>query len=340
MIKFAGDINLTDWDFNFGFGIGSRIADGFNPFHRLQRDDSDLWVGNFEGVTSDVTERTGMASKVFRVPPSALEGLKHFDVYGFANNHAMQHGADAYGQTVTALEKYGSRVFGTKENKSILVEHQGKKISLTGICFRVDEFTENPCYWYNPEYKEIKEEIDALPGDAFKVFFVHWGNEYINRPSSQQKKFAHWLIDAGFDLIIGMHPHVLQGYEDYQGKRIYYSLGNFVFDMVWEPCRYGAVVSLDFSGGNPVYKNEYVYINKDCSPAIVAESEVPERYRFEYLNEQLKKEDNSEAYHNEISRLYKSYSKANRNNVLKNILAHPGFGVEVLRDFIKRRFIH
>mgnify|MGYP002672297843 CR=1 FL=1 len=337
MIKFVGDINLTDWDFNFGFGIGSRISEGFNPFHGLQRNQTDVWVGNFEGVASDVTDRSGMASKVFRVSPSVLEGLRHFDAYGFANNHAMQHGVAAYGQTVAALEKYGSRVFGSKENKSILLEHQGKKISLTGACFRVDEFTEKPCYWYNPEYESIKEEIDALPSDAFKVFFVHWGNEYINRPSSQQKKFARWLIDAGFDLIIGMHPHVLQGYEDYQGRRIYYSLGNFVFDMVWEPCRYGAFVSLDFSEGYPVYRNEYVFINKDCSPVIVTENEVPERYQFEYLNEQLKKEDNSEAYHNEIGRLYKSYSKANRNNILKNILAHPSFGVEVLKDFIKRR---
>lgn len=337
MIKFVGDINLTDWDFNFGFGIGSRIARGFNPFSRLQRNAADVWIGNFEGVASDETERKGMASKVFRVSPSALKGLKHFNVYGFANNHAMQHGAAAYSQTVSALEKYGSGVFGTKENKTIVIEHQGKKISFTGASFRVDEFTENPCYWYNPEYKAIKEEIDALTGDVFKVFFVHWGNEYINRPSTQQKKFAHWLVDVGFDLVIGMHPHVLQGYEDYQRKRIYYSLGNFVFDMAWEPCRYGAVVSLDFSEGNPVYKNEYVYINNDCSPSIVKEGDVPECYRFEYLNEQLKKEDNSESYHNEINRLYKAYSKANRKSVLKNILAHPGFGVGVLKDFIKRR---
>lgn len=280
-----------------------------------------------------------MAAEVFRVSPNALQSIRHFDIYGFANNHAMQHGPLAYEQTVKALLKCGSRVLGTKENRSCVLEHQGRIVTLTGCCLRIDEFTEDPSYWYNPEYIEIKNEIDSLPVDAYKVFFIHWGNEYINRPSSQQKKFAHWLIDAGFDLIIGMHPHVLQGYEDYHGKRIYYSLGNFVFDMVWEPCRYGAIVGVDLSSEEPVFKNEYVYIDESCAPRIVSEGDVPEQYRFEYLNVQMQIEDNSEQYHNEIKRLYGAYSKANRKNVLKNILRHPSFGVNVISDFVRRRFL-
>lgn len=338
MLKFTGDINLTDWDFNFGFGIGSRIVEGFNPFSRLIRNVDDLWIGNFEGVASNVTTRSGMAAKVFRVAPNALKDLPHFDVYGFANNHAMQHGAEAYQQTWDTMKALGCKTFGKGDSRSVVVEHQGRKVSLTGCCFRVDEFTDKPSYWYNPEYTEIEGELTTLPKEAFKVFYVHWGNEYINRPSTQQKKFAHWLIDIGFDLIIGMHPHVLQGYEEYKGKRIYYSLGNFVFDMAWEPCKYGAIVGVDISGNEPVFKHEYVYIDKTCTPCVIQESNVPEQYRFDYLNQQLQKEDNSELYHNEINRLYKDYSKANRKYVIGNILHHPKFGVDVVRDFIKRRF--
>lgn len=340
MLRFVGDVNLTDWDFNFGFGIGSRIDCGFNPFMKIERAKSDLWIGNFEGVASDVTEKEGMASEVFRVTPNSLKPLPHFDIYGFANNHAMQHGKEAYKQTVKSLIEYGCKVFGENDNRSIVVEHQGKKVSLTGCCFRVDEFTENPSYWYNPEYNKIAKEIEALPREAFKVFFVHWGNEYIDRPSTQQKKFAHWLIDAGFDLIIGMHPHVLQGYEDYKGKRIYYSLGNFVFDMAWEPCRYGAIVGVDISGNEPVFEHEYIYIDKTCTPCVIEENKVPEQFRYDYLNKQLLKEENSEQYHVEINKRYKAYSKANRKYVVGNMLNHPRFGVRVLSDFIKRRIIH
>lgn len=339
MIRFTGDINLTDWDFNFGFGIGSRIARGFNPFSKIERNKSDLWIGNFEGVASDVTIKKGMAAQVFRAKPDALLKLPHFDIYGFANNHAMQHGNEAYFQTVKTLTECNCQTFGENDNRSIIVEHQGKTVSLTGCCFRIDEFSDTPCYWYNPEYSEIVKEIEKLPRDAFKVFFVHWGNEYIDRPSSQQKKFAHWLIDAGFDLIIGMHSHVLQGYEDYKGNRIYYSLGNFIFDMAWEPCRYGAIIGIDLSGDTPVFHNEYVYIDDSCTPCIISEDNVPVALRFATLNKQLIKEDNSEQYHNEIYRQYKRYSKANKKSIVKNILHHPRFGVNVVKDYIKRRWV-
>ena len=339
MIKFVGDINLTDWDFNFGFGIGSRIADGFDPFSHLNRRNEDVWIGNFEGVASDVTNKKGMAAQVFRVSPTALRHIHHFDIYGFANNHAMQHGEDAYLQTWESLQKQGCQLFGKDDCRSICFEHQGRIISLTGCCLRIDEFTNNPSYWYNPEYAEILSEIDLLPKDAFKVFFIHWGNEYINRPSSQQKKFAHWLIDAGFDLIIGMHPHVLQGYEDYKGKRIYYSLGNFVFDMPSEPCKIGTIVSIDFSGMEPAFSNEYVKIDDTCSPIPVDKESVPRNLRFEYLNEALKKEDNSEAYHKEIRAGYKRYHKENRKNILKKGISHPKVLFKLIKDFIKRRIL-
>ena len=142
-------------------------------------------------------------------------------------------------------------------------------MSITGFSQRVDAFSEAPCYWHNPEYKEIEDEFTSLPQDAFKIVFVHWGNEFINRPSSQQKRFAHWLVDTGFDLVIGMHPHILQGYETYHGKHIFYSLGNFVFDMAWEPTHYGAIVNVDFSKETIVPSVKYVRINDDFAPLIV-----------------------------------------------------------------------
>lgn len=339
MLKFVGDINLTDWDFNFGFGIGSRIAHGFDPFSHLERKEGDVWIGNFEGVTSDVSNKKGMAAQVFRVSPAALKNVHHFDIYGFANNHAMQHGVEAYLQTWEVLQKQGSKVFGKDDCRSICFEHQGKQVSLTGCCLRIDQFTNNPCYWYNPEYKDMEKEIEGLPKDSFKVLFIHWGNEYINRPSSQQKKLAHWLIDAGYDLIIGMHPHVLQGYEDYKGKRIYYSLGNFVFDMPSLPCKTGVIVGVDLSGSKPVYTNEYIRIDGTCSPAPVGKEAIQENLRFEYLNEVLKKEDNSESYYKEIRARHKQYHKENRKTILENSLSHPKVFFELIIDFVRRRIL-
>lgn len=337
MIYLVGDVSLTDWLFNVGFGIGTNIERGLNPFKYLERKDGDIWVGNFEGVASNSSAYKGIYGKAFRIKPDALSNLNHMDYYGFANNHAMEHGGEAYVQTVKALESFGSKVFGLKERKSVVFEHQGKTVSITGMCLRIEALNEAPLYWHNPEYKEIQKEIESLPKDAFKILFVHWGNEYINRPSAAQKIFAHWLINAGFNLIIGMHPHVLQGYEDYNGGRIYYSLGNCVFDMPSEQCKIGALVGVDFINGKPVYTEKYLRIDDECCPHVVAESEILRQWRFEYLNERLKIDDNSEEYHREIQKGYKVYQKANRRQLLMSAFSHPKSFCVVLMDFVKRK---
>lgn len=337
MICFTGDINLTDWIFNVGFGIGTNIRKGLNPFKYLERKEGDIWIGNFEGVAAKTSVNAGIHAEAFRIEPEALKGLHHLDYYGFANNHAMEHGGEAYQETVAALKGYGSKVFGTKERKSILFEHQGRKITLTGMCLRIEAMKEEPMYWHAPEYKGIRAEINSLPQDAFKVLYVHWGNEYINRPSVAQKKFAHWLIDSGFDLIIGMHPHVLQGYEDYNGGRIYYSLGNCIFDMPSEQCKIGAIVGVDFANGAPAYSERYLKIDDECCPHVVSENEIPHQWSFGYLNEKLKIDDNSEDYHLEIRKGYLVYRRANRKQLLKSAIKHPSFFCEIMKDFVNRR---
>lgn len=337
MIYFAGDINLTDWMFNVGFGIGANIEKGLDPLRFLERKEGDIWIGNFEGVASSVSANKGIYAKAFRVNPKTLDKVSHMDVYGFANNHAMEHGPEAYHETLTAIESYGSKVFGTCDKKSYIFEHQGKKVSITGMCTRIEATKWDPLYWHNPEYNEIEDELAQLPPDAFKILYTHWGNEFINRPSATQKKFAHWLIDAGFDLIIGMHPHVLQGYEEYKGKRIYYSLGNCVFDMPSEQCKIGALISLDLSNSNAEYKEQYIRIDDTCCPHVVLEEEIPKQWRFLYLNEKLKLDDNSEDYHKEINWRYQIYRRANRKQILLSAFTHPKSFLGVFVDFIKRK---
>lgn len=339
MLVFTGDINLTDWYFNVGYGIGTKIANGFDPFYKLDRKENDIWIGNFEGVASNTTIKKGDEGNFFRIEPEYLNNLKHLDVYGLANNHSMQHGAEAYQNTFNSIIDLGAKCFGAKNQKTIIIEHQGKPISLTGMSLRIDEFSDNPLYWHNPEYFEIQEEINSIPKNCVKILYIHWGNEYINRPSSSQKKFAHWLIDSGFDLIVGMHPHVLQGYEIYKGKYIFYSLGNFVFEMAWGPTKIGCVVKLEINTDilEPVI--EYIHIGNDCAPVIVTADDIPKEWRFDYLNKLITIEDNSESYHNEIRHNYRLYRKCNYKYIFKNICSHPIQGLGLISDFIKRRII-
>lgn len=338
MLKISGDISLTDGYFDVGFGVGSKLKQGFDPFQQLDRKPEDCWIGNFEGVASETSEKTGNEALQFRVDPQCLIHLDHFEVYGIANNHAMQHGAKAYQRTFDFLTFQGCKCFGSNAQRTQIFEHQGRKVSITGFSQRVDAFSDHPCYWHNPEYKAIEDEMVSLPQNAFKIVFAHWGNEFINRPSSQQKRFAHWLVDAGFDLVIGMHPHILQGYEVYHGKHIFYSLGNFVFDMPWEPTHYGAIVNVDFSYPQPNISTDYIRIDEAFSPKIVSNEEVPPPYRFETLNALLSEEENSEEYHAAINGFYHQYRKANHKDIIKKMVKHPSGALSIIKDFIKRRF--
>lgn len=337
MLRIVGDINLTDGYFDVGFGIGSKLKRGFDPFQHVQRNKEDCWIGNFEGVASETSERIGSAAMQFRVHPDSLAHIKHFDVYGVANNHAMQHGVKAYQRTFDFLTSQGCICFGSNSVRSQVFVHQDRIISITGFSQRIDAFSDNPCYWYNPEYKDIEREINRQPQDAYRIAFVHWGNEFINRPSSPQKKFAHWLVDAGFDIVIGMHPHVLQGYEKYNNKYIFYSLGNFVFDMPWEPTKYGAIISLDMTCADIIPSISYVKINKAFAPVPVEDTMVPERFRFEFLNQRLVIEDNTEEYHNEIVSCYKQYRKDNHKDIIYKMIKHPRMISSTLKDYIKRK---
>lgn len=337
MLRIVGDINLTDSYFDVGFGIGSKLVRGFDPFSYVERSDKDLWVGNFEGVTADVTNKKGTVARHFLVSPQYLKHLHHMDVYGLANNHTMQHGEKAYMQTVAALTAQGATCFGMNDSHSAIIEHQDRQISLTGFSQRVDAWSEMPLYWHNPEFWEIEGEARKLPKEAFKIVYVHWGNEFINYPSTQQKRFAHWLVDVGFDLIVGMHPHILQGYEVYKGCYIFYSLGNFLFDMAWEPTHYGAIVNVDFSSDTPSIGYDYIKIEKDYSSKLIEAENVPEKYRFEILNNLLLKEENSEEYHTAINHYYRQYRKANHKDIMRKMMLHPVSTFGTITDFIKRK---
>lgn len=339
MIRICGDVNLTDGYFDVGFGLGTMVKNGKNPLAAIEKK-NDYWVGNFEGVVSSRSKLTGIASSQFRIVPSDLGNvLDCFDAMGIANNHVMQHGDDAYLETAQSLEQLGIKTFGSTDKKSLIFDYDGKRFSLTGFSQRIDQFSEHPLYWHNPDLTMLLEEAKSLPKDVFKIVYVHWGYEYINRPSQYQKLFAHYLIDIGYDLVVGMHPHVLQGYELYKTKYIFYSLGNFSFDMPWMPTKYGAIVNVDISKQNVIVSYDYVHINKDLSTKIVVESEVPESQRFSTLNKIIERSDNGEIYFNEVNSFYRQYRKANHRDIITKMLHHPNSIFYITRDFINRRII-
>ena len=121
--------------------------------------------------------------------------------------------------------------------------------------------------------KQIKENNDS----DLIVVYMHFGNEYSNSPNGDQVKIAHELIDSGADVVLGSHPHVTQGIEMYNGKPIFYSLGNFIFDQSNEATHSAYFVQIDLVNDTgectvyPIYISGYLphYMDSDSGNSLL-----------------------------------------------------------------------
>lgn len=184
-------------------------------------------IGNLEGTITDkpsVSEKDRSILRFTFNPMFAkLLGRSGFTALSLANNHAFDFGKDGYEQTKNNLHDAGIVSFGSPQNNdniSTRISAQGENICLVGYH---DLFTPDPTLALE-EIKNIKESCPRI------VLFAHWGIEYSQTPSNRQKMLAHKFIDAGADLVIGAHPHIVEPIEIYKNKAIFYSLGNFIFD--------------------------------------------------------------------------------------------------------------
>jgi poly-gamma-glutamate capsule biosynthesis protein CapA/YwtB (metallophosphatase superfamily) len=209
---------------------------------------ADITAGNLE---APITSRgTGAKNKqyVFRGPVQALPALKDagFDVFTLANNHTLDYGWMGLQDTMDALDDHGlkhvgSGVDATEAYTPVYIESKGITVAYIAISRVLPEVSWKAAArhpgvadGYNPAGAE--KAIGAAKKNAdLVVVLVHWGIERAARPDKFQTSLGRRLVDAGADLVIGSHPHVLQGFEFYKNKWIAYSLGNFVFNSTTDP---------------------------------------------------------------------------------------------------------
>lgn len=193
---------------------------------------ADMVVANFEAAIPEIHVPTQSMEMKFSVLPELAESLKVSGIthLSLANNHALDYGTLGYTNTVRFLQKNGLSVAGHPSllsDSSVLVRNlENRKVVLVNL---------NATYGY-PDIDSVTDVIpaDVTEGDLL-VAYIHWGEEYEMVHNKQQESFARSLIDLGFDLVVGHHPHVVQDIESYQDGLIFYSLGNFVFDQYWQP---------------------------------------------------------------------------------------------------------
>lgn len=205
--------------------------------------EADIVFGNLESIISDKGKRVGSIYS-FRADPLAMEGLTYagFDVLSIANNHSLDYGREALEDTLSRLGDAEIAYTGTGFSKSEAHSPAVLYINETEIGFLAYAGL-GPSNWAAGEnYSGIawidENTLSVLVEDILRaksktdiiIVSLHAGEEYTKDPSEFQRVFAKTAIDAGADLVIGHHPHVVQSIEQYKGKTIAYSLGNFIFD--------------------------------------------------------------------------------------------------------------
>ena len=281
----VGDISLGDAAQGVGAGVHATFerVRGENPLYPFEHtaplfDGAEIVFGNLETVTShNGLVRSSASSMEMRGHPDTVDRLARagFSVLNVANNHTMQHGPAAFDDTVNALQHRGICVVGLaspthRECVPRSLSVAGLRVGLLGFAFEPDKYWDGPVnYAFGPDCDIPGQIADARQTNDLVICSVHWGVEFVRHPAASEELLSRQLIDAGADLVIGHHPHVARRVDRYRHGLIVYSLGNFVFDQVWNPSlRTGLVVRVRLSRTGVVdYETDWVWIGDDYQPA-------------------------------------------------------------------------
>lgn len=240
ILSFAGDVQfseqyLTAYDQS---GISAFADDELLNDMR----NADLFMLNHEFSFSQRGEAMADKQYTFRTDPKYVTILQELgaDIAGIANNHILDFGEAALLDTLDTLEKAEISHVGAGRNLSEASAPCVKEINGQTFAFFAATRVSPSAGWYASDSRPgvfqtyDPKRLNAAISEAEKnydhiIVFVHWGIERNEFPEEYQRSLARGYIDSGADLVIGCHPHILQGFEYYQGVPVIYSLGNFLF---------------------------------------------------------------------------------------------------------------
>jgi poly-gamma-glutamate synthesis protein (capsule biosynthesis protein) len=221
----------------------------------------DLMTANLEGPIVKALKRADLFPQ-FAFDPEVVPGLLNnygFDLVSTANNHSWDHNAKGWESTLEHLNEVGIAHVGHPKNH---FEYDQYETEINGLNFGFMAITD---MLFEVDWEAAKATAQNLKSrNDFVILMIHWGKEYQTTSNFRQQDKAHGMIDAGVDMIIGHHPHVIQEHEYYKGHPIYYSLGNFIFDQYFSAdVQKGLALDILFKEGAEIIIEEIPFqINK------------------------------------------------------------------------------
>jgi poly-gamma-glutamate capsule biosynthesis protein CapA/YwtB (metallophosphatase superfamily) len=211
---------------------------------------SATWVaGNLEGAvgTSEQCTPAESESPCFDVAASMIPllGNAGFRAIGMANNHSSDLGPAGRSNTRTALRDSSIEALSFEDSPAFATfgGHTVAIVALSTVRGRDGSRVEIPSTALRQKMRLARTLAELV------VVYIHWGSELLDWPNTGQREAAGWLIQNGADLIVGHHPHVVQNPECVQGRPVFFSLGNFVFDQKYPETKEGLIADCRIRGG-------------------------------------------------------------------------------------------
>lgn len=227
-MTFVGDCMLATYKGQYYDGSFSNYVDTKEPTYFFEKvydifNSDDFTIINLENVLTDDSlsevKKNHNPAYWYKAPTKNTNILtsSSIEIVSLANNHTGDYGEKGRLDTLEAIKNAGL-LYGTNDD-TVYFEKNGFKVAL--ICHGL---------WYEGQSSEIIKRIEEAKSQSdYQIVFYHGGKERIHKPEQWKIRESHRLVDAGADLVIGNHPHVLQHTEKYNGVNIVYSLGNFCF---------------------------------------------------------------------------------------------------------------
>ena len=246
-LSFAGDISFAEGYANMVYyhNNGDDITRCITPEVIARMESADIMMINNEFAYSNRGTPLSGKTFTFRAKPETAANLSLLsaDIVSVANNHVYDYGETALLDTLDTLETYKIPYVGAGRNLDEareIVYFQAGDMKIAYVSATQVERS----YVYTREATDTRAGVlrtydpavfldvirRAKENSDFVVVYVHWGTAGVSRFEADQQRLGHQYIDAGADLVIGDHPHCLQGVEYYKGVPIFYSLGNFWFN--------------------------------------------------------------------------------------------------------------
>lgn len=253
----TGDLMLGSWTQDV-----IRDSGYAHPFKHIDSifQDADIVFSNLEAPFGETGEVFPQKTYTFQVRPDLVNVLTagKINLVSLANNHIMDFGVESLVETMDLLKEHNISFAGaglniTQARKPALLEINGERVAFLSYSLTFpEEFwaTDSSAGTCFPSHNFVYEDIKKLKdGNDLVIISCHWSSELLDRPKPYQIELAHKMINAGADIILGHHPHVVQGVEYYKNRVIAYSLGNFIFGSYSKTATVSMILKINWSEG-------------------------------------------------------------------------------------------